>query len=137
MDSQRERITRETATAQLRKALIALTSNGKSVCQVAAERKILCGGFLRYSDDQLRQRYRSIVAQDPTLSRAELEARANVWQLEQQREMGTLVCCDTQWQRYETCRGWDDFPNDALSQFCLELCGQPVEVVGAKTLPGM
>ncbi len=128
-------VSRDDAIGRLRLELIHLTGPGKSACQVAAEKKIFCGGFGRYSDKQLRSRYESLVAADPSLSRASLEEKANEWQLQRQRDCSTLLSCDAQWQRYETCHGWDDFTNDELAHFCFELLGQRLEVSGAKTLP--
>ena len=129
------RVSRDEAIGRLRLELINLTGPGKSACQVAAGKKIFCGGFARYSDEQLRKGYESFVVSEPSISRAALEEKANEWQLQRQRECSTLLSCDAQWQRYETCHGWDDFTNDELAHFCFELMGQRLEVFGKKTLP--
>ena len=68
------------------------------------------------------------------ISREELERAANRWQLDRQLDVGTLVSCDTQQMFYETCRGWKDFSNAQLAQFCLELLGEEVIVTGDRTL---
>lgn len=128
-------ITRENAISRLRRKLLELTSNEKSVCQVAKERGILCGGFARYSDQELRDAYRDLVRRNPSISRTELERAANEWQLERQAEVGTLLSCDTQQMFYETCRGWTDFNNAQLTRFCFELLGEEVVVTGDRTLP--
>jgi hypothetical protein len=130
-----ERLTREDSIALLRRSLLELQEIGKSMCQIAAERKIFCGGFLRYTDDKLRHRYAQIVAQNPSISRAELESAANEWQLRRQAEAETALSCDVQWRFYETCHGWDDFTNSELEQFCLEIANHHVEISGMKTLP--
>ena len=50
-------MTRETAIAQIRRALIAMQEEGHSVCKIAAEKGILCRGFSRDTDEELRWRY--------------------------------------------------------------------------------
>ncbi len=126
-------ISRESAINRLRRKLLELTGGQKSACQVATERGILCHGFARYSDEELREAYRDLVKRNPSISREELERAANGWQLDRQLDVGTLVSCDTQQMFYETCRGWMDFSNEQLAQFCLELLGEEVVVTGDRT----
>lgn len=128
-------INREVAISRLRLKLLELTDDRKSACQVATERGILCHGFARYSDAELREAYRPLVLRNPSISREELERAANAWQLERQRDVGTLTSCDTQQMFYESCRGWMDFSNAQLARFCLELLGEEVVVTGDRTLP--
>ena len=123
-------ISRETAVAQLRRKLIELQEEGKSICQVAAEQGLFCRGFHRDSDEELRFRYAAAIENAPELTRAELEERANAWQLARQKQEGTLLCCDVQFMTYETCRAWDDFSNEELSRFCEEMLGEKVCVTG-------
>lgn len=127
-------MTREAAVARLRLALIELSEPGKSMCQIAAERNILCGGFHRYTDERLRETYSAAgaVAGD---SRAAVEQKANDWQLARTAMEGVHLSCDVQCRFYETCRGWDDFTNEALADFLLELAGERVIVRGARALP--
>ncbi|HVT02985.1 MAG TPA: hypothetical protein VHL58_06365 [Thermoanaerobaculia bacterium] len=106
----------------------------RSVCQIAADRDILCRGFHRDTDDELRSRYADQIDGAADISRQELESRANAWQLERQQTEKTLLCCDVQYMFYESCRGWDDFSNEELSRFCLELLGEQVRVFGKKEL---
>ncbi len=127
-------ITREEAVGRIRQQLIAMNADGKSVCRIAAEQNILCGGFHRDSDDELRARYAGRIDGATELSREELEERANEWQLTRQQQEGTRLCCDVQQMFYETCHGWDDFSDEDLSRFCLELFGEEVEVIGKKGL---
>ena len=128
-------INREDAIGRLRRKLLELTNNQKSACQVATELGILCHGFGRYSDQELRDAYRPLVQRNPSISREKLEHAANEWQLTRQSEAGTLTSCDTQQMFYETCRGWMDFSNAQLARFCLELLGEEVVVAGDRTLP--
>jgi hypothetical protein len=125
-----ETITRETAVARLRRKLIAMTEAGKSVCRIAAEKDLFCRGFHRDSDDELRFRYAATIGNASQLTRAEVEERANAWQLERQKQEGTLLCCDVQYMGYETCRAWDDFSNEELARFCDEMLGEMVRVTG-------
>jgi hypothetical protein len=128
-------ITREAVVGRIRRQLIALKEEGKSVCQIAAEKNILCRGFHRDTDDELRWRYAATIPGAPELSREELESRANAWQLERQQHEGMLLCCDVQYACYETCRAWDDFTNEELAHFCQELLGEQVHVTGRISLP--
>jgi len=112
-----------------------MKEEGKSVCQIAAEKNILCRGFHRDTDDELRWRYAAAIPGAPEMSREELESRANAWQLERQQHEGMLLCCDVQFACYETCRAWDDFTNEELAHFCGELLGEKVRVRGKVSLP--
>lgn len=82
----------------------------------------------------MRSRYADQIDGAADISRQELESRANAWQLERQQTEKTLLCCDVQYMFYESCRGWDDFSNEELSRFCLELLGEQVRVFGKKEL---
>ena len=127
-------ISRERAISRIRERLIEMIEPGKSMCQIAAEKKILCRGFDREPEDALRWRYAEKVPAAPYLPIAEVRARANMWQLEEQNKEGVLLACDFQYRYYETCRAWDDFTNDELAQYCHELTGETVKVLGEKKL---
>jgi len=129
-----ETISREVAIGRIRIKMIELCDTGKSACQVAAERNILCKGFKRDSDDELRQRYAPYVCGAETISRSDLERVANHWQLARQRTEEALVACDVQYRYYQVCRGWNDFSNEELSDFCFELTGARPKVIGKITL---
>lgn len=130
-----ELISRETAIARLRQCLIELQEPGKSMCETAAARNILCGGFHRYTDERLREIYGPMVALEGDASRDEVERKANEWQLARTAMEGAQLACDVQYRFYETCRGWDDFTNETLADFLLEIAGQQVVVKGARALP--
>jgi hypothetical protein len=127
-------LTREVAISRIRMKVLDQIDSGKSLCQLAAEQGILCGGFRRYSDEQLRQTYRHLLRRNPFLSRVALERAANLWQLARQADLGVTLSCDAQQTCLETCRGWDDFSNEQLAQFCKDLLAEEVIVVGEKTL---
>jgi prophage tail gpP-like protein len=128
-------ITREAAVGRIRTKLIDMSEDGKSMCEIAAEKNVLCHGFHRDSADELRKRYAGKIPDAENLCRSDLEQRANEWQLKRQRKEGTLLCCDVQYMFYETCRGWDDFANEDLARFCRELTGEDFAVKGPITLP--
>lgn len=132
-----ETISREAAISRIRIRMIELCDTGKSACQVATERNILCKGFRRDSDDALRQRYEPYVGAADRLTRSDLERVANHWQLSRQRTENTLLACDVQNRYYQTCKGWNDFSNEELSDFCMELTGIHPKVTGEITLPNM
>ena len=56
-------VTRETAVARLRRKLIDMQEEGKSVCRIAAEKGLFCRGFHRDTDDELRFRYAATIDQ--------------------------------------------------------------------------
>ena len=41
---------------------------------------------------------------------------------------GVPTACDVQQIEHDTCGGWDDFTNDDLTRFALELTGKSVRV---------
>jgi hypothetical protein len=132
-----ETISREAAISRIRMKMIELCDSGKSACQVAAERNILCKGFKRDSDCELRERYEPYIGGAERISRSDLERVANQWQLARQRTEDALVACDVQYRHYQTCRGWNEFSNEELSDFCLELRGVRPKVIGEITLPNI
>ena len=107
-------MTREEAIARIRERLQSLTDDENCICKVAAERGIFCRGFRRWSDAELRERYWWIVRKKPDITRVELEAIANQWQLAQQDVRHVTLSCDVQQQIHDTCRGWDDFSTEDL-----------------------
>jgi hypothetical protein len=121
-------IYRTEAIDRLREEFLKRLDGDTSICRYAAESGLFCRGFARYSDRELRQRYDWIARRRPYLSRPELEAIADRWQLARQ-EVGELpIACDVQQRVHDTCRGWDDFSNEDLSRFLFELNGKNVVV---------
>jgi hypothetical protein len=132
-----ETISREAAIGRIRIKMMELCGRGKSACQMAAEQDILCRGFNRDSDEELRRRYEPYVGGAERISRSDLERVANRWQLARQRKEGALVACDVQYRYYQVCRGWNEFSSEELSDFCLELTGVRPKVTGEITLPNI
>ena len=112
----------------LRSELVRRGDGEKSACKVAQESGILCRGFAKYSDEELRRRYEWITRRNPKMSRKELEEIADRWQMARQDVEGSPCACDVQQKVHDTCRGWDDFSNDDLSRYYYELTGKEIVV---------
>jgi hypothetical protein len=123
-----ESISRADAISLLRNALMRLAGSDTSICKVAAERGIFCRGFRRYDDAALREEYKWIDERRPGISREELEALGDRWQLARQEVHQLPTACDVQMHEHDTCGGWDDFTADELSRFILEITKRRVAV---------
>lgn len=58
-----------------------------------------------------------------------MEEYANLWQLSEQVARGASLACDAATAGRGPCRGWNEFSNEVLAQFCCDLLGKNVEVV--------
>lgn len=124
-------LTRADAIALLRRKCLALVDEEHSLCQVAAKLHILCGGFSQWTTGELRKRYDWIVKKRPSVTRAELEALANRWQLARQMALERPLSCDVQAREthHPICQGWEGHSDEDLARFCEELTGEPHRVV--------
>jgi hypothetical protein len=122
-----EFISRPALIAALREELLRRAGE-MSICKLAARTGILCKGFRRYSDAELRERYGWIAKKNPDADRGDLEEIADRWQLARQEVVGALTSCDVQQLEHDTCGGWDDFADDELARFLRELTGRTVVV---------
>jgi hypothetical protein len=122
--------TRPEAIDRLRAALLALTDDEHSMCQVAAERGIFCRGFRRWNASEFDRRYRGAIGRSTHLSRAQMEEFANIWELAEQIRRRVGVACDARTAESGGCRGWDEFSDADLSRFCSDVLGESVGVVG-------
>ena len=127
MISQAPTWTRGEAIARLRDALVKLTDDEHSMCQVAAERGIFCHGFRRWNAHEFDRRFRDAIGRSTHLSRAQMEEFANLWELAEQIRCRVTLACDAQTGR-GACRGWDEFSNADLSRFCSDVLGRNVEI---------
>jgi hypothetical protein len=123
-----ETLSRTGAIDILRAQLLKLAGDDASVCKVAAEKNIFCRGLHRHDDIELRRQFDWINAKNPRMPRAEMEEVVDRWQLARQEVDGLPTACDVQQREHNGCRGWDDFSNEELSRFCLELTGRNVLV---------
>jgi hypothetical protein len=126
-------ITRQQAVQTLKTHLLELVDADHSICEVSARYGIFCHGFGQWSLDELKERYWWLADRRPGITRAELERLANVWQVARQTVMGTDFACDTQTLEHDTCHGWDEFDEQVLARYMLELCGEQVTVVPDKS----
>ena len=120
---------RSEAVARLRAALVALTDDEHSMCQVAAERGIFCHGFRRWNAAEFDRRWRFAIGRSTHLSRPQMEEFANLWQLAEQIRQRVAFACDAKTTGHGTCRGWDEFSNAELARFCADILGKSVEIV--------
>ena len=126
--ARREVWTRPEAIARLREALLKLTDDEHSMCQVAAERGIFCHGFRRWRDGEFDRGWRAAIGRSTHLSREQLEELANVWQLAEQIRQRVALACDAETLTHGACRGWAEFDNDDLARHCREILGKDVVV---------
>ena len=123
-----ETIAREDAINLLRSEFLKLVDDENSICKIAAEKGIFCKGFQRYSDFELRKRYRWIARKDRRYTRDEIEDLANRWQLARQDVDELPLACDVQQHEHDSCRGWDDFSNEELAKAIGQVTGRVVAV---------
>ncbi len=123
-----ENTTREGAIDILRSELVKLAGGEVSICKLAAEKNIFCRGMHRHSDAGLRKKFDWINQKNPRMTREEMESLVDRWQLARQEVSQLPSACDVQQLEHDGCRGWDDFTNEELSQFCFELTGRKIVV---------
>jgi hypothetical protein len=123
-----ETLTRDGAIDILRNELLRLAGDEMSVCKVAAEKNVFCRGLHRHSDAGLRRSFDWLNRKKPGMTRAELEAMVDTWQLARGEVKGLPLACDVQQLEHDGCRGWDDFSNEELSGFCRELTGREIVI---------
>ena len=117
------------AIERLRAALLALTDDEHSMCQIAAQSGIFCYGFRRWNAAEFDRRWRCAIGRSTHLSRQQMEDFANLWQLAEQVRQRVSLACDAK-TREGTCRGWDEFSNADISRFCADLLGKDVLIEG-------
>jgi hypothetical protein len=125
-------LSRQSLIAALRQNLAA-RAGGRSICSLAAEEGIFCGGFRRFSDAELGERLAWIARKRPAAARSELEGLGDAWQLARQEVRDLPTACDVQSQEHDLCNGWDDFTDDNLATFYRELTGRPVTITRRTT----
>jgi hypothetical protein len=123
-----EAVPRNDAIVLLRNEMLKLTDDESSICKVAAERGIFCQGFHRYTDGSLRRCYSWLDKRHPGLSRPRAGGPCHRWQLARQEVDQVPLACDVQQKEHDSCGGWDDFSNEALSRFYLELTGRALVI---------
>jgi hypothetical protein len=127
-------LSRPSLIAALRQEL-SNQAEGRSICSLAAEKGIFCGGFTRFSDAELRERLAWLVRKRPTAARPEVEDLADRWQLARQEVRDVPTSCDVQSREHDLCNGWDDFNDADLAMFYRELTGRDVTVIPDRDHP--
>ena len=107
---------------------LAKRTDGQSICSLAAQQGIFCGGFKRFSDEELRERLAWLVRKRPQATRNELEMLGDAWQLARQEVDGLTASCDVQSREHDLCNGWDDFSDSELAEFYRQLTGRTPKV---------
>lgn len=123
-------ITRDRAISEIRGELMKLVDDDHSMCQVAADHHIFCGGFAQWTFRELKQRYPQIVRSRPRILPEELRDLANRWQLARQTALGEKLACDAQ-ERETTnrmCGGWSEFDDAQLASFHASVCHEEVQI---------
>ena len=125
-------ITRTQAIQGLRRELGKLVDEDHSLCLVATRRGLFCGGFERWSDEELRQRLPREWQSNGAKTRAELLRLANRWMLGlRELHAGSLPCDPEADSRCRSpfCFGWAQFSDNEIGQFHQEMCGEEIRVV--------
>jgi hypothetical protein len=120
--------TRREAIDRLREALVELTDEDRSICQVAADSGIFCCGFRRWPDSEFDRRFRNAIGRSTHLSRPQMEELGNIWQLAEQIRCRVALACDAQIGPRSACRGWEEFSNADLARYCGDILGKSVVV---------
>jgi len=121
---------REQLVADLRAKLLTLVDDEHSICAVAAEKGIFCGGFAQWTFGELKKRYPMIVRSRPHITPKELRELANEWQIARKTALGTTLACDTEMLEHgaqQTCLGWSEFSDEDLERFHAALCHEESE----------
>jgi hypothetical protein len=112
---------RQDSIERLRCVLLPMTDGDRSLCQVAADRGIFCGGFRRWHAAEFDRRWRSAIGRSTHLSREQMERFANLWQLTEQVCQGVPLACDAKSRPGSPCRGWEEFSDQELVGFFRDL----------------
>jgi hypothetical protein len=135
-----EALTREAAIGRLRAGLLALSDGEHSMCEVAARLGIFCRGFRRWPDGEFLRVWMRSMGQSTHLDRAQMERLADIWQLTEQLRLRIPIACDAL-SACGPCRGWNEFSDADLEQFCADVLRESVVVVGsaqkAQVAPGI
>jgi hypothetical protein len=115
---------REEAIAQLRPVLCALGGADTSLCRIASEKGIFCRGFARWTAPEFHRRFRPYIGASTHLTRVQMEAFADIWQLSEQARLGVTLACDAAALSPGACRGWDELSDGELTLACARLLGE-------------
>ena len=77
---------------------------------------------------EFHRRFRPFIGASTHLTRVQMEAFADIWQLSEQVRLGVTLACDAALRSPGACRGWDELSNADLETSCLELLQRRVGV---------
>ena len=123
-----ERLTRPQAIQRIRETLGALTNEENCTCAGAARSGVLCGGFTKLPDRDVRSRFAWIANKRRGATRDELEHLVSAYHMGRQQLKHDAICCDTETREHCVCDGWNQFDNAALEKFCFEITGSRVSI---------
>jgi hypothetical protein len=121
-------LTRPEAIARLREKLKTYCDDEHCACSAAARFGLFCGGFKRFSDEELRNRFDWIVRTRPHVTREELERLVSLYHLSREEVRGAEVCCDVETREHCLCDGWNQFDNAALEKMYRSMTGREVAI---------
>jgi hypothetical protein len=121
--------TRDVAISRLREGLLKLSGGERSFCAVAAEHRIFCHGFRRWTDDAFSRGWTNALGRSTHLSRQQMERLADIWLLTEQLRLRVSCACDLAAAGGGVCRGWNGFSNADLERCCDEILGRNVAIV--------
>jgi hypothetical protein len=119
---------RAEAIEQIREKLWSETRDNECACAATARLGVLCRGFHRLDDRQVRARYAWLGANRPRLSRPELEGLIVAHHASRQDLRQEAVCCDVETRERCGCEGWDMFDDESLRKELQTLSGTPVPI---------
>jgi hypothetical protein len=120
---------RSEAITRLREKLAGSLDGDRSMCAIAAENGIFCRGFDRWNDHEFDRRWRDHIGRSSHLTRRQMERYADLFAEAERVRCGASIACDAFAARPGPCRGWNEFSNSELAQFCSDLLGDDLIVV--------
>ena len=131
-ETRQEIWTREEAIARLRPTLRKLCGPEQSLCRWASERGAFCRGFRRWPAREFNRRFQPHIGTSTHLTRPQMEAFADLWQLFEQLRLDVTLACDAASVSPGACRGWEELSDADLEISCRELLGTSVTVGGQR-----
>jgi len=96
------------------------------MCAITADLGIFCRGFRGWHDREFHLAWRPAIGVSTHLTRAQMERLADLWQLSEQIRLRVPIACDAQAICAGACRGWNEFANEKLEQYCSNILGKKV-----------
>src|SRR4030095_6989060 len=107
---------RDETIAKLREGLLKLSDGESSICTVAAELRVFCRGFRRWTDDAFSRGWARALGRSTHLSRPQMERLADIWLLSEQLRLRVPFACDLAAAGGGVCRGGDGVLDEELAR---------------------